>query len=51
MTAQRTKLRSESDPACPKTPITIYVLTKSMTWNFAKKLPTLGVHYKAIPEP
>ena len=26
-------------------------LTKSVTWNFAKKLPTLGTHYKAIPDP
>ena len=27
--------------------------TKSMTWNFAKNLPTLGMQYKAIlvPEP
>ena len=51
MTAQRTKLRSDLDSACPKTPITTYVLIKSMTWNFIKKLPTLGMHYKAIPDP
>ena len=50
MSAQRTELKSDSDPACPKTPITTNVLTKSMTWNFAKKLSTLGMHYKAIPD-
>ena len=26
-------------------------LTVSMTWNFAKKLPTLRMHRKAIPDP
>ena len=26
-------------------------MTKSVTWNFAKKLPTLGTHYKAMPDP
>ena len=22
-----------------------------MTWNFAKKLPTIGMHHKALPDP
>ena len=27
-----------------------YFLTKPMTQEFGKKLPTLGIHYKAIPD-
>ena len=39
------------DSACPKTPITTIFSTKStMTLRFAKKLPTLGIRYKAIPD-
>ena len=36
--------------ACPKTPITTIFSTKSMTLKFAKKLPTLGMHYNAKPD-
>ena len=40
------------DSASPKTPITTIFSTKStMTLWFAKKLPTLGIRYKAIPDP
>ena len=39
------------DSACPKAPTMHIFLTKSVTWNFAKKLPTLGTHYKATPDP
>ena len=35
---------------CLKTPKTIIFLTKSMTLKFAKKLPTLRVHYNALPD-
>ena len=34
-----------------KPPLTTTFSTKSTTSNFAKKLPTLGMHYKAIPDP
>ena len=39
------------DSACPKTPKTTIFSTKSMTLKFDKKLPTIGIHYKAIPDP
>ena len=28
-----------------------FLSTKPITLNFPKKLPTLGIHYKAIPDP
>ena len=36
--------------ARPQTPITNIFLTKSRTLKFAKKLPSRGIHYKALPD-
>ena len=50
MVVLRTNWRPDLDSACPKSPILTIFLTKSVTWNIAKKLPTLGTLYKAIPD-
>ena len=34
----------------PYSPYYDYFSTESMTWNFAKELPTLSMHWKVIPE-
>ena len=34
----------------PYSPYNDYFSTESMTWNFAKELPTLSMHWKVIPE-
>ena len=39
------------NPAHHKTAKLSVYLIKSMTPNFTKKLPTLGIRYKAIPDP
>ena len=51
MIGWKTKWRPDLDSACPKTPMTTIFPTKSKIWNFAKKLPTLGMQYKAIHDP
>ena len=34
----------------PYSPYNDYFSTESMTWNFAKELPTLSMHWKVIPK-